>query len=83
MKCYNNVSDYIDQWQRQGHFWAKECEGTTTQRRQADELYPEVLCRLNQLGRLQRYQNPRLIWDYCVGDYGSDPVAEIIDELEE
>ena len=72
---------YIEQWENQGHFWAKECEGTRGQIREADELYPQVVARLQELGELEEHTNARRIWDYCVGKFGTDPVSEIIDEL--
>ena len=75
------IDTYIEQWENEGHFWANECSGTCAQRIKADEYFPQVLERLQAMGELEEHTNVRRIWDYCVGNYGADPVAEIIDEL--
>jgi transposase len=76
----NTIDQYISEWEDQGHFWSKESEGTGAQRIKADELFPQVLERLQELDELELHSSRR-IWDYCVGKFGTDPVAEIIDEL--
>jgi len=75
------IDTYIGEWEDQGHFWAKESQGTRAQRIRADEYFPQVLARLQEMGELEEHTNSRRIWDYCVGEFGSDPVSEIIDEL--
>lgn len=75
------IDTYIAEWERDGHIWGNECEGTRAQRIRADELFPQVLARLQEMGELEEHTNSRRIWDYCVGKFGLDPVAEIIDEL--
>jgi hypothetical protein len=77
----STIDQYISEWQDQGHFWALESESTRAQRLLADEYFPQVLERLQAMGELEEHTNPRRIWDYCVGKFGNDPVAEIIDEL--
>ena len=74
------IGTYITEWEQEGHFWGKESQGTRAQRIQADEYFPQVLERLQDLGELELHSSRR-IWDYCVGKFGSDPVSEIIDEL--
>ena len=77
----NLMEDYIEQWQADGHIWGQESEGTNSQRLQADSLYPLVVAKLHQTGLLEECGCSRRIWDYCIGDFGSNPVDEIIDEL--
>jgi hypothetical protein len=74
------LEQYTFEWEDQGHFWAKESDGTRAQRIQADEYFPQVLQRLQALDELELHSSRR-IWDYCVGKFGADPISEIIDEL--
>jgi hypothetical protein len=71
------IDTYITEWQLEGHFWGKESEGTRAQHNQADELFPQVLERLQDLGELELHSSRR-IWDYCVGN---TTVDDVIDEL--
>lgn len=76
------MNSYIEQWEKDGHIWAREADFATVKECQtADWLFPQVLERLEELNELDRIGNPRLIWDYCLGQFGEDPVSEIVEEL--
>ena len=72
------IDTYINEWQRSGHIWARECQGTAAECQQADALFPAVVQRLEVQGQLVAESNPRRIWDYCVGNITVD---DVIDEL--
>ena len=78
MDAYKLVDKYIEEWYDSGHIWANECQGTAAERQLADELYHEVLKRLEAQGQLAEHTNPRRIWDYCVGN---TTVDDVINEL--
>lgn len=77
------MEEFINEWREQGDFWARDVHKcfTFSHIRQANDLYPKVVTRLHELGELQQVGCTRRVWDYCLGDFGDDPVTEIIDEL--